>query len=87
MYEGKQFWNGKSHNRYDPNFINERENYYNKPVVSLNWFSQLSESALLSTVAYYSGGEGGGSGFADVSEMNRIRKLRRKNDTPHGQQP
>ena len=68
MYEGKQFWNGKSHNRYDPNFINERENYYNKPVVSLNWFSQLSESALLSTVAYYSGGKGGGSGtLGDIS--------------------
>lgn len=61
-YTGKQYWNGKVHDRYDPNFINERENYYDKPVVSLNWFNELNDKLFWSTVAYYSGGQGGGSG-------------------------
>lgn len=61
-YTGKQFWNGKTHDRFDPNFINERENFYSKPVVSLNWYNKISDQFFLSTVAYYSGGKGGGSG-------------------------
>ena len=61
-YTGKQFWNGKTHERFDPNFINERENFYSKPVVSLNWYNKISDQIFLSTVAYYSGGKGGGSG-------------------------
>ena len=61
-YTGKQYWNGKARDRYDSDFINERENFYSKPVVSLNWYNQLSENMFWSTVAYYSGGKGGGSG-------------------------
>ena len=46
----------------------ERENYYHKPVVNLNWFSKLSDKAGLYSVAYYSGGRGGGSGtYGSVS--------------------
>lgn len=61
-YAGKQYWNGKTHDRFSPYFINERENYYHKPQVNLNWYSQLSEKMNLYNVFYYSGGKGGGSG-------------------------
>ena len=40
----------------------ERENYFHKPQVNLNWYSYLGNGLTLNTVAYYSGGRGGGSG-------------------------
>ncbi len=61
-YNGKQYWDGQIHERYSPNFINERENYYSKPLVNLNWYSQFSDKFSLYTTIYYSGGVGGGSG-------------------------
>ncbi len=61
-YDGLQFWNGKTHKRYNPNFINERENYYHKPLVNLNIYNHFSNNVALFTVLYYSGGTGGGSG-------------------------
>ncbi|MBO6574362.1 MAG: TonB-dependent receptor [Rhodothermales bacterium] len=48
--------------RYDNGILWERENFYHKPQVNLNWYYQLSDRSLLSTVAYYSGGYGGGTG-------------------------
>ena len=48
--------------RVDCDFLNERENFYHKPQVNLNWYSQLTDRMKLSTVGYYSGGKGGGSG-------------------------
>lgn len=61
-YTGKQYFNGKEHDRYDKNFINERENYYHKPQVNLNWYSHLAEKLDLYSTVYYSGGKGGGTG-------------------------
>jgi iron complex outermembrane recepter protein len=61
-YTGKQSWNGKESDRYNPHFINERENYYHKPLANLNWYSQFSDDVSLFTTAYYSGGKGGGTG-------------------------
>ncbi|MCK4662989.1 MAG: TonB-dependent receptor [Bacteroidales bacterium] len=61
-YKGEQNWNGKSKDRYSSDFINERENFYNKPLVNLNWYSQWSEKLSQFTTIYYSGGEGGGTG-------------------------
>ncbi len=66
-YAGNQYigdgWVGKSiQDRYSPNFINERENFFHKPQVNLNWYSQLSERVSLTNVLYYSGGDGGGTG-------------------------
>jgi iron complex outermembrane recepter protein len=61
-YTGKQSWNGKVRDRYNPHFINERENYYHKPLANLNWYSQISDDVSLFTTAYYSGGKGGGTG-------------------------
>jgi len=67
-YSGRQFYNGRTHERQTGNVLYERENYYHKPVVNLNWFSKLSDKAGLYSVAYYSGGRGGGSGtYGSVS--------------------
>ena len=62
-YKGKQYWNGKTRDRYDPNFINEIENYYHKPIVNLNWYTYLTEKLGLFSTVYYSGGTGGGTGY------------------------
>ena len=61
-YKGKQWWNGKEHDRYSSDFINERENYYHKPQVNLNWYSKPTEKLGLFSTVYYSGGKGGGTG-------------------------
>ena len=69
-YNGQQYWSGSTHDRYDPNYINEKENYYNKPLVNLNWYSQLSNSLSLYSTVYYSGGAGGGSGTYGTMKWN-----------------
>ncbi|MDA3861841.1 MAG: TonB-dependent receptor [Melioribacteraceae bacterium] len=61
-YTGQQYWDGSAQDRYDPEFLNERENYFHKPIVNLNWYSQLSDKLSLYTTAYWSGGQGGGTG-------------------------
>jgi iron complex outermembrane receptor protein len=60
-YTGLQYWDGSTHNRYDPNFINQSENYFNKPIVQLNWYSQLTDKLNLYTTGFWEGGNGGGS--------------------------
>ena len=60
-YTGQQFWNGSTHNRYDPNFINEKENFYNEPLYNLDWYSDLSKQLSLFTTIYYMNGKGGSS--------------------------
>ena len=61
-YKGKQYFNGATHDRHASDFLNERENYYHKPIVNLNWYTTLSEKLNIFTTVYYSGGKGGGSG-------------------------
>ena len=61
-YSAEQFWNGKTHKRKAADYINERENFYNKPLVNLNWYANFSPKAKLYTTLYWSGGKGGGSG-------------------------
>jgi hypothetical protein len=64
-YSGKQYWymyGDKTVDRHDPNFLNERENYFHKPLVNLNHFLTLSDNMRLSSVLYWSGGSGGGTG-------------------------
>jgi len=66
-YTGKQYWNTSIDDRFSPNFLMERENYYHKPVVNLNWYSQMTDKLGIYTTVYYSGGQGGGSGtFGNV---------------------
>lgn len=61
-YNGEQSWNGKTHSRYAKNFINERENYFHKPLANLNWFALWGDKVSSFTTVYWSGGKGGGSG-------------------------
>ncbi len=64
-YTGKQYWymyGARTVDRHDPNFLNERENFFHKPLVNLNHFLTLSDNMRLSTVLYWSGGSGGGTG-------------------------
>ena len=62
-YTGKQAWNGSTtHDRFNPNFLNERENFFHKPQINLNWFSRLTDNLGLYSITYYSGGKGGGTG-------------------------
>ncbi|MFZ0456393.1 MAG: TonB-dependent receptor [Ignavibacteriaceae bacterium] len=70
-YTGKQYWDGNVNSRYSQNFINERENYYDKPIVNLNYYTQLSEKTSWYTTLYYSGGKGGGSGTAGSMAWDR----------------
>jgi len=69
-YKGKQYfymYGDKEVDRYAEDYLNENENYYHKPQVNLNWYWTLNEKMRLSTVAYFSGGSGGGSGtFGDI---------------------
>ncbi|GAB5517932.1 MAG: TonB-dependent receptor [Rhodothermales bacterium] len=67
-YEGDQAVENSTFSRFDNGFINERENFYHKPQVNLNWYAQFTDDLILSTVLYYSGGSGGGTGTID----NRI---------------
>ena len=64
-YTGKQYWymyGARTTNRYNPNFLNERENFFHKPLVNMNWFWTISDKMRLSTIGYWSGGSGGGTG-------------------------
>lgn len=45
-----------------------RANYYNKPVIMLNWDWTINDKSKLSTVAYMSNGRGGGT--SDLGKVN-----------------
>ena len=64
-YTGKQYWymyGAKTVDRFNSNFLNERENFFHKPLVNLNHFLTINDKMRLSTIAYWSGGSGGGTG-------------------------
>jgi outer membrane receptor for ferrienterochelin and colicin len=61
-YSGQQYYWGDLHSREKDGALNETVNYFHKPQINLNWYSTLSDRLKLGTVAYYSGGRGGGSG-------------------------
>ena len=61
-YTGQQAAGSSLFDRKLSGSLNERENFFHKPQVNLNWHSQFSSSLSLSTVSYYSGGNGGGTG-------------------------
>ncbi|MDR9399744.1 MAG: TonB-dependent receptor [Salibacter sp.] len=69
-YSGNQYYEmyrKVNQNRYDRNFLMERENFYHKPQVNLNWYHQFSDKLQWNTIAYWSGGKGGGTGtYGDV---------------------
>ena len=60
-YKGPQYWymyGARTTDRHDPNLLNERENFFHKPLVNLNHFWTISDKLRLSSVAYWSGGSG-----------------------------
>jgi len=64
-YKGQQYWymyGAKTTDRHDPNMLNERENFFHKPLVNLNHFYDINDEMKLSSVLYWSGGSGGGTG-------------------------
>ncbi len=62
-YQADQAWNGKTgRTRYADDYINERENYFHKPLANLNWYAQWTKKLTHFTTFYYSGGKGGGTG-------------------------
>jgi len=70
-YTGQQYWymyGARTTDRYGSDFLNERENFFHKPLVNLNHFLTINDKTQLSTVAYWSGGSGGGTGtYGSVS--------------------
>ena len=75
-YKGKQYWymyGAKTTDRYNANFLNERENFFHKPLVNLNHFYDVNDVLRLSSVVYWSGGSGGGTGtYGSVSRTPAI---------------
>ena len=70
-YKGKQYWymygvgglfDKGLRDRYSPDFLNERENFFHKPLMNINHFLTLTDNTRLSSVFYWSGGSGGGTG-------------------------
>ena len=57
-------WNYRTTDQHDNYMINERNNYFHKPIVQLNSYNKLNDTMSMATSFYYSGGEGGGSGSA-----------------------
>ena len=56
------YYNGGMRDARDSGIIMERENYYHKPQVNLNWYWTPNEAFILSNVFYISRGKGGGTG-------------------------
>ena len=64
-YKGQQYWymyGARTTDRYNPNLLNERENFFHKPLVNLNHFYDINDDMRLSSVLYCSRGSGGGTG-------------------------
>lgn len=56
--------------------IMERENYFHKPQFNLNWYWNVSENSLLTSIAYVSLGKGGGTGtFASSRGSVSVRAI------------
>ena len=75
-YKGQQYWymyGARTTDRYNPNLLNERENFFHKPLVNLNHFLDINEDVRLSSVLYWSGGSGGGTGtYGSVSRKPAV---------------
>jgi len=75
-YTGQQYWymyGAKTTDRFSSDFLNERENFFHKPLVNLNHFLTINDKTRLSSVAYWSGGSGGGTGtYGSVSRTPAV---------------
>ena len=75
-YTGQQYWymyGANTTNRYSSTFLNEREDFFHKPLVNLNHFLNINDKMKLSSVLYWSGGSGGGTGtYGSVSRVPAV---------------
>ena len=75
-YTGQQYWymyGANTVDRYGSDFLNERENFFHKPLVNLNHFWTLDDKTRVSSVLYWSGGSGGGTGtYGSVKRLPAI---------------
>jgi len=75
-YKGQQYWymyGARTTDRYNANMLNERENFFHKPLVNLNHFYDINDEMRLSSVLYWSGGSGGGTGtYGSVSRIPAV---------------
>jgi hypothetical protein len=78
-YKGQQYWEmytvRDGVDRFDPDFLSERENFFHKPQVNLNWYHTFSDALRLATTVYFSGGKGGGTGaYGDIVTVDALGK-------------
>ena len=75
-YTGQQYWymyGARTTDRKIGNLLNERENFFHKPLVNLNHFLTINDKTRLSSVLYWSGGSGGGTGtYGSVSRKPAV---------------
>ena len=75
-YKGQQYWymyGARTTDRKNANMLNERENFFHKPLVNLNHFYDINDEMRLSSVLYWSGGSGGGTGtYGSVSRIPAV---------------
>ena len=75
-YTGQQYWymyGAKTTDRFSSDFLNERENFFHKPLVNLNHFYDINDEARLSSILYWSGGSGGGTGtYGSISRTPAV---------------
>jgi outer membrane cobalamin receptor len=58
----QEYYYGTTHDPHGENYLMERENYFHKPQMNLNWLWQIADNFSLTNVFYLSFGNGGGSG-------------------------
>ena len=77
-YSGQQYFRQFGHNtqsRIKSGILNERENFFHKPIIGFNYFKELNDDTRLSAVLYHSPGEGGGTGtYGDVARIDAAGK-------------
>ena len=75
-YKGQQYWymyGARTTDRMNSGMLNERENFFHKPLVNLNHFYDVNDQVRLSSILYWSGGSGGGTGtYGSVSRMPAV---------------
>ncbi len=75
-YTGQQYWymyGARTTDRYNASLLNERENFFHKPLVNLNHFYDVNDRVNVSSILYWSGGSGGGTGtYGSVSRVPAI---------------
>ena len=66
-------YGARTTDRYNASLLNERENFFHKPLVNLNHFYDVNDQVNVSSILYWSGGSGGGTGtYGSVSRAPAV---------------